>query len=389
MAARVAAAAAVSVGVLLYAVLSRKKTTATSPPSPPSKEAIKKTGVVLVLGAGTIGSSFTSVFLARGLKVINVDPWVTRETLEKRVREYWLVVKARGITKLDAPPFASSLETFGKLDEALQSNSISFVQECVYEEVETKQKILAELDRLMNPSTVISSSTSFIPWDLLVQNCQHKHRLVIGHPAIPHTHSFMEVYGRYPEWAQYSKEWYAKVGGFDVILLNKTIPGHVFNSFVTVNMDHATKLVREGVCSVEDVNTAMRHMGRDMYGRNAMKAMYTMIGGDRGFKGGQELLDRIKNDAIFLVLFSSLKLKGFPDFVAQPIGKYLGRFIASTLPDLPPEWVDACRDYEDLITKGGTIPPQTAYFEATKELYARIPHEPRNDPFSLPPKRVS
>ena len=98
----------------------------------------------------------------------------------------------------------------------------------------------------------------------------------------------MEIYGSAPEWVQHSKEWYIKAG-FEVIVLKKTIPGHVLNSFMKVNFAHGNKLVRDGVCSPADVNTAMRHLGRDFYGRNMYIVGVSMIGGERGFEGGREL----------------------------------------------------------------------------------------------------
>lgn len=153
----------------------------------------------------------------------------------------WLVLQARNMTQLDTPPFASCLVSRDTIEEALKKSKITFVQECVFDQVEAKQRTLAELDRLLDPST-------YIPWDLLVKKCRHKHRIVIGHPAIPHSHSFMEIYGKHPEWAAFCKEWYAMVGGFDVIVLQKTIPGHILNSFIKINLQHAWKLLEEGVC---------------------------------------------------------------------------------------------------------------------------------------------
>ena len=269
------AAAIVGAGVIFSWSRMRGKSNAASFPPPPASAAVssgsesstKKT--VLVLGAGTIGSSFTAVFLAKGMQVTSYDPHATREILEKRIREYWPVLVARGLTTAKEPPF-SMLQSVDKLDEKAVKNA-AFVQECVWENVENKQSVLAELDALVDPSVLIASSTSYIPWTLLSEGCTHKHRIMIGHPAIPHTHSFMEIYGVSPEWAAYCSKWYAQAG-FDVIVMKQTIPGHIFNSFLRINMQHGLKLVSDGVCSPQDVNTAMRHFGRDLYGRHVCQS---------------------------------------------------------------------------------------------------------------------
>lgn len=343
---------------------------------------------VCVLGAGTIGSSFTAVFLAKGMHVVCYDPYSTREILEQRIQEYWPVLVARGMTSAQEPPFGARLEFQTEhLAQVVQDTAISFVQECTWENVENKQSVLSQLDAMADPSILIASSTSFIPWQLLVENCVHKHRIMIGHPAIPHTHSFMEIYGIAPSWAQHCATWYRLQAGFDVIVMNQTIPGHVFNSFLRVNLTHGLKLIRNGVCSPQDVNTAMRHLGRDMYARHANVALFTMTGGDRGMQGGLELSKRIRNDAIYLTLFSGMKQRGWPTMIASPLSKSLGRFIATLLPPPPEEWLDHCRLYEKTITQDGKIPVQTAYFQATSEVYSRVPFEPDNDPFKLPGPR--
>lgn len=378
-----ALAVAVIVVVLVYFVLGFTKTEEpiTAPPIPTTTTE-KTTKKICVVGAGTIGSSFVAVYLAQGCDVICADPHVSREKLEQRVQEYWPVLQARDKIKTlpqSQPPFGS-LTLTSNLQEAVKG--IDFVQECAFEEVDVKQDLLAQLDDLVHPEILIASSTSFIPWNLLAQNCLRKHRILIGHPAIPHTHSFMEIYGPNPEWTQYCKQWYQNVG-FDVIVMHKTLPGHVLNSFLRVNLDHATSLIQDGVVSAQDCNTAMRHFGRDVYGRHALVALRTMIGGDRGFVGGTELATRITKDAVYLILFSGMKKHNIPDAIARPVGRTLGRWIAKMLPASPDEWLQACQDYEATITNGGQIPVQTAYFQATLEMYKRVPFEPENDPLKI------
>lgn len=374
------AIAAILLSLYLFGSTNKKDASTVNAPAPPSLE-LSTPQRVCVVGAGTIGSSFVAVFLAQGCEVVCVDPKVSREVLEKRVLEYWPVLQARAKIQTqptDKPPF-QALTLTTDIDTV---SNINFVQECAFEDVDLKQDLLAELDRKVDPNIIIASSTSFIPWNLLAQNCKNKHRILIGHPAIPHTHSFMEIYGSAQEWVHYCKQWYAQVG-FDVIVMNKTLPGHILNSFLRVNLDHATTLIGDGVVSAEDCNTAMRHVGRDIYGRHALVALRTMIGGDRGFDGGTELAERIVRDAVYLILFSGMKRFRVPDPIARPVGRNLGRLISKLLPASPEEWLQACRNYEETITDGGNIPVQTAYFQATSEMYKRVPFEPENDPLGI------
>jgi 3-hydroxyacyl-CoA dehydrogenase len=141
---------------------------------------------VLVVGCGTIGSGFASVFLAKGKKIVCIDEAVPIEILKQRVRECWPFLVARGIAQSPEPPF-ENLEKKDILENA--AKDVDFVQECVFEDVDIKRTVLAKLDSLVDPAVIIASSTSFIPWTLLFEHCKHQHRLVIGHPAIPYMHS--------------------------------------------------------------------------------------------------------------------------------------------------------------------------------------------------------
>lgn len=281
---------------------------------------------------------------------------------------------------MDAPPF--DLMVFEpNLEKAV--HGVDFVQEATYEEVDHKQALLAELDRLVDPLTIISSSTSFIPWDLLVANSTHKHRIVIGHPAIPHISCFMEIYASSPEWAEHAKKLYSSQG-FDVIIMKKTIPGHVFNSFLLVNMKHGMKLVQDGVCTPQEVNTTMRFIGRDMYARHFFVSLITTIGGDRGMKGGNELSSKIKKDAISIIVFSGLKALWIPNALARAVSKFASNTLWSILDRPPPDsCVEAMQSFESRVTEGGKVGVQEGLFRACSEMHTRIPHEIGNDPFKM------
>jgi 3-hydroxyacyl-CoA dehydrogenase, NAD binding domain len=252
-----------------------------------------------------------------------------------------------------------------------------------WEDVDYKQKLFGELDKQLDPSILIASSTSFIPWTLLVPQVTHKHRVFIGHPTIPHVGCFMEIYGKNPAWTQRCKEWYDSVA-FDVIVMKRTVPGHVFNSFLSLNMGHGNKLVRNGVCSPEDVNTTLRHLGRSLYGSHAFLGLLIAIGGDRGLQGGRELVKRIRKDAVFLILYSGMKQNTpLPEFMVRPLSRGLGGFLERILPDFPQEYQQAAEEVERLLTKDKTIPVQVAMQRGSSTMHERIPLEVGNDPFSL------
>ncbi|CAB9505239.1 expressed unknown protein [Seminavis robusta] len=193
----------------------------------------------------------------------------------------------------------------------------------------------------------------------------------------------MEIYGIAPDWVARCKEWYAKAA-FGVIVMKKTIPGHVFNSFLRINLVHGDKLVRNGICSPEDVNQAMRSLGRSFYAGHGFLMTLILIGGDRGMKGGDELVERIKKDAIFLTLFSGMKQNTpLPDCITRSAARLLGRILEGILPDQALETKQVTEQIERAITEDGKIPIQQALLEKSRQIYELTPMEVDNDPFAM------
>lgn len=336
---------------------------------------------VCVVGGGTIGSSFCSIFLALGKRVVCCDPFVSQASVHQRIHAVWPTLRARGLTKEASPPM-SLLSFENDMERALMG--VDFIQECTFEEVSNKQAVLGELDRLADPSTIISSSTSFIPHEMLVTQCtRHKERVMLGHPTIPHLDCLMEIYGTSSEWIERTKDWYEKAG-FDVIVMKKTMPGHVFNSFLTMNNRHGAKLIRDGICSPEDVNKVARHLGRDMYARHSFLSILSTIGGDRGLQGGIELSAKIKSSAINIIFYSLMKKIWMPDFIANFVGRLMSRWLFDIVDPPPPqEWLEACQELENKVTQNGTLAVQEGLFQQSASMYKRMPYEVGNDPWEL------
>jgi carnitine 3-dehydrogenase len=112
---------------------------------------------VAAIGTGTIGASWTAVFLARGLTVAASDPAPAAETfLHQFVGAAWPSL-AR-LSPLPAKPPWASL-TFHTEPEAALAGA-EFVQESAPEREELKRALLARLDAVLDPEIVIASSSS-------------------------------------------------------------------------------------------------------------------------------------------------------------------------------------------------------------------------------------
>lgn len=339
---------------------------------------------VCIVGAGTIGSSFAAVFLVQGHDVVCCDAFVQADTLKSRITSIWPTLQLRGLVRKDKA--RRLLETCLEERLTLEPNmtqaveSVDLVQECVYEDVDLKQQVLQQLNELVDPNILIASSTSYVPLDMLTSKCKQgggKDRIVIAHPSIPHWGSFMELCGTSETHVQAAKEWYTKTG-FDCIVMRKTIFGHVWNSFLTLNLRHGESLIRQGVCTAQDVNTVLRHLGREFYARHLFLTLLIAVGGSDGLRGGLALRQRVGDTAI-AILFASALPSWLPG--SRAMGKVISHLIkGAVVPPPQAGWIDACSEYQEQMTEMGRIDVQSGMLEFCKEMYTRLPLEIHADP---------
>lgn len=57
------------------------------------------------------------------------------------------------------------------------------VQECIPENIELKKKLFRELDSLVGPETIMSSSTSTFMPSLFSEHLENRSRVIVAHPV--------------------------------------------------------------------------------------------------------------------------------------------------------------------------------------------------------------
>src|ERR1700758_1070877 len=109
-----------------------------------------------IIGAGVIGASWTSLFLAKGLKVVATDVAPNAEAaLRKFVDTAWPALQRLG---LSAGASQKNLKFTPDLAQAVAGADL--VQENGPERIEFKQKLFGQLDELLPPDVIIASSSS-------------------------------------------------------------------------------------------------------------------------------------------------------------------------------------------------------------------------------------
>ena len=207
-----------------------------------------------VIGAGVIGASWAALFVTAGkrVQVFDADP-----KAETKVRAF-IDQAWPALTQLGQVRSGGELAFAKTLAEAV--DQAEFVQENVPERLELKYQIFAELEPALLPQAVVASSAS----GLLVRDMQagwrNPSRFILGHPFNPpHLIPLVELLANAhtaPDVLPLAEAFYAEVGKI-TIRVNKEVPGHVANRLQAALWREALHLAREGVASVEDIDTAV------------------------------------------------------------------------------------------------------------------------------------
>ncbi|MFI9386565.1 3-hydroxyacyl-CoA dehydrogenase NAD-binding domain-containing protein [Kutzneria sp. NPDC052558] len=215
-------------------------------------------GTAAVIGAGTIGLSWTALFAAHGLTVRVSDPRPDLgDALVQALDAFAPHLAAQG---LDTTDLVDRVHVVSDVTEAVADADV--VQENGPERIEFKKDLFAQLVRGAPAHALLLSSSSAIPATAFTGDLDDASRVLIGHPFNPpHLMPLVEVVPgeRTSEDAvQSAVAFYATMGRAPVVL-RKEIPGFVGNRLQNALSREAVYLVQQGVVTPEDLDAVMKN----------------------------------------------------------------------------------------------------------------------------------
>ncbi|MBT6725803.1 MAG: 3-hydroxyacyl-CoA dehydrogenase [Deltaproteobacteria bacterium] len=215
---------------------------------------------VAIVGTGLIGRSWSIVFARAGLEVWLWDP------VEGAVSTAIKLIK-EGLPSLAEENLLTGCsveQVFGRVhaSESLEDalDGAYHLQESAPEQVEVKQELYSQIDRLVDPQTVLASSTSGIVASLFTENLSSRERCLVAHPINPpHLVPLVELVPT-PWTAENVLEKTSTLMqqvNQAPILLNREIKGFVANRLQGALLAEAFRLVEDGICSVKDIDTSI------------------------------------------------------------------------------------------------------------------------------------
>jgi 3-hydroxybutyryl-CoA dehydrogenase len=239
---------------------------------------------IAVLGSGTIGQSWSALFLAAGHTVTAYDPDpLAGERIVNFVSESEEQLKTLGYHS------AGSVEHFKFTTDPIQAVcDAEFIQENAPEDITVKGQLYTMIHGSIHPRGILASSTSGITIEELQAESPFASQMIIGHPFNPpHLIPLVEVLGSEitdTGLIERALEFYRSLGKVPV-LLNKSVPGHIANRLQAVLWQEVLYLAKEGVASLSDIDQAIANgpgLRWAIYGPNQL---FSLAAGDRGLNG--------------------------------------------------------------------------------------------------------
>jgi len=208
---------------------------------------------IAVIGAGLMGHGIAQVFARAGHDVTITDAVaVSLDTVKSRIS-----TNLRDLG--DDPTAVERVRPIADLAEAVTGSD--FVVEAVSEDLSLKQKLFAEIERHVQPYTILASNTSVIPITAIMSGLTHRERAVGTHwwnpPSLV---PLVEVIGTQwtsPQAIAWTMALHAAAGKKPAHV-KKDVPGFIGNRLQHALWREAVSLVERGICDAETVDTVIK-----------------------------------------------------------------------------------------------------------------------------------
>ena len=236
------------------------------------------------VGTGMIGSGLAANAMLNGYDTTLYDV-VDLDVIRQNVKHILdILVEAGAATQEKADEALATCRFTNNLEEAVAG--ADFIQECIPERLNLKQSTYQTIQQVTGPDAIICSSTSKLFPSKLQEGALYPQSILVGHPYNPsYLLPLVELCGgerTSPEVVARAKKIYTGMGKVAVVC-QKEIYGFIVNRLSWAALDAAKECVRDGVCSVEDMDKAIM-FGPGMRMAVTGQLLTISLGVDGGFR---------------------------------------------------------------------------------------------------------
>jgi 3-hydroxyacyl-CoA dehydrogenase len=213
---------------------------------------------ITVVGAGLVGRGWAIVFARAGhtVRIFDVTEEIIANGLEV-IGKNLADLTAHGLV-VNPNEIRQRITGTTDLQDALKETF--WVQECVFEKLETKQEMFRLLDEKAPADATLASSTSTFPGSAFTSGLPGRDRCLVAHPINPpYLVPLVELVptpwtsSEITEQARTFMESLQQVP----IVLRREVPGFVVNRLQVALLSEAFRLVEDGVIGALDLDRAI------------------------------------------------------------------------------------------------------------------------------------
>ena len=213
-----------------------------------------------IVGAGSIGLAFAVVFSRAGLAVRLYDP---DEAQRARARDGMLArltaLARSGLLDEFPDRVVERISVVADLGAAV--SDAGYIAECGPERLDLKQALLSDIDALAPADAIVTSASSAIPISQSAGHLAGRARTLVAHPGNPPflipVIELVPAPFTDPAVVDRAATLLRSVG-MAPIRVNREVEGFVFNRLQGALLREAYCLVRDGVATVDDIDTIVR-----------------------------------------------------------------------------------------------------------------------------------
>jgi carnitine 3-dehydrogenase len=236
-----------------------------------------------LLGTGVIGGGWAARALHFGIDVLAAD---VKPEMESWIRG--AVANAEGaLSRLTFAPLPPKGTLHFTTDLNAMAGKVDFIQENIPEQLELKQRVLADVSRHAGPDVVIASSTSGLMPSDLQRDMQAPERLLVGHPFNPvYLLPLVELVGGNEtsvEAIDAAGRFYTAIG-MHPLKVRREIPGHLTDRLQEALWREILHMVNDGVATTGELDESIIYGPGLRWAAMGTNLIYHLAGGEPGMR---------------------------------------------------------------------------------------------------------